>query len=230
MNKLRLLIFVVLAALAGPALVAAAVLPWTECSVPVGHIATVNGISCPSGVVVLPPGTTQLTSVLATANCGPAPSGLQADANALLSGVQLWVWHDAEGSGGSSAAADGANPGGWTLLQTGYTALGWQGQAQSQDGGTPGELLTAGPVTLPAAGANQRYLLLLRVVSATGYTNLMAVNGFGTAGGPEIWSASGAGAYGLTAYSTPAGAAAGAVRYLKIQSGGQTPPGAVNNP
>jgi hypothetical protein len=216
-------------ALAIPALVAAAVV-WTECAAPVGHIAAVNGISCPSGVVTLPPGTTQLTSVLATAHCGPGATNLQSEADARLSSVELWCWHDADGCGGSNAAADGANPGGWTLLQTSYTALGWQGQAQGFDGGTPAELLIS-PVTLPTAGPNQRYLLLLRVVAATGYTNLMAVNGDGTvADASEIWSQSGPGAYGLTAYSAAVGVAQGAVRYVKIQAGGRVLPGAVNNP
>jgi hypothetical protein len=241
MNKLWRFILTVLAVL-GLAGAAFAVV-WTECAAPVGHIATVNGVSCPSGVVTLPPGTTQLTSVLATAHCGAGADGLQDGADARLSRVELWCWHDADGSGGSSTAADGANPGGWTLLQTSSTALGWQGQAQGLDSGTPAELL-ARPVTLPAAGPNQRYVLLLRVVGTTGYTNLMPVNGDGTvvggwAGTPgastwndpgEIWSASGTGAYGLTAYSAAAGVAPGAVRYVKIQAGGQTPPGPVHNP
>jgi len=227
MNKLWrsiLTVFVVLG-LAG----AAFAVVWTECAAPVGHIATVNGVSCPSGVVTLPPGTTQLTSVLATAHCGAGANGLQSGADALLSRVELWCWHDAEGSGGSSTAAAGANPGGWTLLQTSSTALGWQGQAQGFDAGTPAELLAA-PVTLPGAVANQRYLVLLRVVAATGNTNLMAVDGSGVTAGPEIWAASGVGAYGLTAFSAAPGVAPGAVRYVKIQAGGQTPPGPVHNP
>jgi hypothetical protein len=162
-------------------------------------------------------------------------NNLQSEANARLSSVEVWCWRDADGSGGSSVSGSAANSGSWTRLwsATGanVVALGWNGQAQGVDGGTPGELLTA-PLTLPAAGQNQRYVLLLRVVAATGFSNLMPTNGAGLATAPyaEIWSASGPAAYGLTAYRAPAGVAPGAVRYVKIQPAHPVSPGPVNNP
>lgn len=240
------------AALLGSVLASAALAAgflWTECAAPVGHLATVNGLAVNDGTA-LPATTTQLVSVVATAHRGGGLTGDQAGADAELAAVELWLWHDANGNGRSDAGDDDANPAGWTLVSETCTAVGWDDQAQGLDAGAPAELLAA-PVDLPGAAPNQRYLVLLRVVAAgTGYTNLMPTNGNGTvsggwAGEPgestfvgpgETWTATGAGACGVTGDGGLPGVGDGEVWYFRIGAGGEVgpafpmPPKVIENP
>lgn len=200
----------------------AAGIQWGECAVPVGHLASVNGVAATDGGA-LPPATTQLASVIATAHRGGGATGDQAGADAELSVLQLWLWCDKNGNGASDEADAEANPAGWTLLSETYTACGWDEQAQGVDGGTPGELLAA-PVAAPVS-AGKRYLLLLRVVAAaTGYTSLQPTNSDGTQAGPEVWSPTGAGAYGVTAKGGLSGIGDGEVWCFRVAAGGEVGP------
>jgi hypothetical protein len=211
----------------------AAGIQWGECAVPVGHLASVNGVAANDGGA-LPMATTQMTSVVATAHRGGGLTGDQAGADAELSVVQLWLWCDQNGNGASDEGDAAANPAGWTLLSETYTACGWNDQAQGVDAGTPSELLAA-PVAAPVS-PGKRYLLLLRVVAAaTGYTSLEPTNGDGTQAGPEVWSATGDGAYGVTAKGGLSGVRDGAVWSFRVAAGGEvgpafpTPPKVIEN-
>ncbi len=211
----------------------AAGIQWGECAVPVGHIASLNGIAAKDGAA-LPVATVQFASVLATAHRGGGATGDQAGADAELSVVQLWLWRDSNGNGESDEGDDAANPGGWTLLSETATAHGWDEQPQGVDGGTAGELLAA-PVAVTLE-PNRRYLLLLRIVAAaTGYTNLQPTNGDGTQAGPEVWAATGAGAHGVKGSGGLSGISDGEVWYFRVAAGGEvgpafpTPPRVIEN-
>jgi len=211
----------------------AAGIQWGECAVPVGHIAAVNGVAAKDGTA-LPMATTQLASVLATAHRGGGATGDQAGADAELSVVQLWLWCDKNGNGESDEGDDAANPSGWTLLSETATAHGWDEQPQGVDGGTAGELLVA-PVAV-GLQPNGRYLLLLRIVAAaTGYTSLQPTNGDGTQAGPEVWTATGAGAHGVKGAGGLSGISDGEVWYFRVVAGGEvgpafpTPPRVIEN-
>jgi len=211
----------------------AAGIQWGECAAPVGHIASVNGVAATDGAA-LPMATVQFTSVLATAHRGGGATGDQAGADAELSVVQLWLWRDRNGNGESDEGDDAANPSGWTLLSETTTAHGWDNQPQGVDGGTASELL-ASPVAVTLE-PNRRYLLLLRVVAAaTGYTSLQPTNGDGTQAGPEVWTATGAGAHGVKGSGGLSGISDGEVWYFRVAAGGEvgpafpTPPKVIEN-
>ena len=83
---------------------------------------------------------------------------------------------------------------------------------------------------------NGRHLLLLRVVAAaTGYTSLQPTNGDGTQAGPEVWTPTGDGAYGVTAKGGLSGVRDGAVWCFRVAAGGEvgpafpTPPKVIEN-
>jgi len=222
---------VVVSLLAGVAYAAGII--WGECAVPVGHLASVNGVAANDGGA-LPMATTHFTSVIATAHRGGGLSGDQAGADAELSAVQLWLWCDQNGNGESDEGDDETNPTGWTLLSETQVAQGWDDQPQGVDAGTPGELL-AEPVSV-ALEPNKRYLLLLRIVAAaTGYTSLQPTSGDGTPAGPEVWSPTGEGAHGVKASGGLSGVRDGAVWYFRVQAGGAvgsgfpTPPKVIEN-
>jgi len=211
----------------------AAGIQWGECAVPVGHIASVNGVAAKDGAA-LPMATAQLASVMATAHRGGGATGDQAGADAELSAVQLWLWCDKNGNGESDEGDEAANPSGWTLLSETTTAHGWDDQPQGVDAGTAGELLAA-PVVVTLE-PNRRYLLLIRIVgAATGYTNLQPTNGDGTQAGPEVWMATGAGAYGVKGSGGLSGISDGEVWYFRVAAGGEvgpafpTPPKVIEN-
>lgn len=211
----------------------AAGIQWGECAVPVGHIASVNGVAANDGAA-LPMATAQLSSLMATAHRGGGATGDQTGADAELSVVQLWLWRDSNGNGESDEGDDAANPTGWLLLSETSAAHGWDDQPQGVDGGTAGELLAA-PVTMTLE-PNRRYLLLLRIVAAaTGYTNLQPVNGDGTQAGPEAWTATGGGAHGVRGAGGLSGISDGEVWYFRVAAGGEvgpafpTPPKIIEN-
>jgi len=211
----------------------AAGIQWGECAVPVGHIASVNGVATKDGAA-LPMATVHFTSVLATAHRGGGATGDQTGADAELSVVQLWLWCDKNGNGESDEGDDTANPSGWVLLNETTTAHGWDDQPQGVDGGAAGELL-AMPVAV-SLQPNGRHLLLLRVVAAaTGYTSLQPTNGDGTQAGPEVWAATGAGAHGVKGSGGLSGISDGEVWYFRVAAGGEvgpafpTPPKVIEN-
>jgi hypothetical protein len=172
---------------------------------------------------------------MATAHRGGGATGDQTGADAELSAVQLWLWRDQNGNGRSDEGDAGANPTGWTLVSETLAARGWDGQPQGVDAGEPGELLSD-PVDV-ALEPNRRYLLLLRVVAAgTGYTSLQPASGDGTPAGPEAWSATGTGAYGVKASGGLSGIGDAEVWYFRVAAGGDvgpgfpTPPKVIENP
>jgi hypothetical protein len=198
----------------------AAGIQWGECVTPLGHLESVNGIACNDGGA-LPVATTQLTSIIGTAQRGGGAAGTQVSADAELSVIQFYLWCDSNGNGVTDA---GDVPGTWTLLGSTHTAVGWDGQAVAVDSGTAGELLAA-PLNVTLA-PNKRYFLLQRVVAAaTGYTSLQPTSTEGTPAGPEVWRSTGAGAYGVTASGGLSGIRDRSVWYFKVQAGnvGATP-------
>jgi hypothetical protein len=185
---------------------------WSNSAVPVGTITAVNGFLASDGLVLHAGG---ITSITGLAHRG---GDSQEEANARILGWEVYLWDDANGNGQSDAGDAAANPNGWARVcdAGGVPAHGWDGN--------PGELLLNDEVIPIRPG--HRYLLLVRVLSAeNGYTSLCQSDGGDppTYTGPEVWTPTGPGAYGVTAAGGLAGVQDAAVVYLRVRAGNVNP-------
>jgi hypothetical protein len=148
----------------------------------------------PTTTYWLDAGITTLSTIRGYAHAGQVGES-QGDANAKVDSIQIWGWKDSNGDG-EATVADSKRPGGttrWTRLAAcdpngddadpDGNVLGWEVAAGSDSGSDlTGNLLQNGQTIAVIAG--EPWILIVRVVDTSGFTNLHDVDG---GGGIEQW-------------------------------------------